>query len=381
MNFDFDTNTAVTNNTSTASPAINAEKPVLPAEMVQADEYKAQLMKRPEVQALTNEINIQDTNSVLVFGQKPAEGISKIADEILSGMRAVDQEEAAEMMAQLTRLMDKFDIKDFENMQDNKNLVGRMFKKLQAQFDKTFRKYEDLGKEVDGIAVILKKYMADIQKSNNDLQKQYNAEVEYYKMLEQYIAAGRIALQEIDAFDKTIDSNPSMDENTKQMRHTQLAMVRDALDTRILDLQTAENVAIQACPMIQTMQVGNYNLMRKINSSFIITLPVFKQCMIQAIQLKRQQIQAKSIADLDAKTNELLLRNAKNTAGQSVQIAKMAGTSSIQVETLRKTAETIRNGITETKNVMQEQAAKRVQDSKELDVMAEDMKKTSVFSS
>ena len=42
--------------------------------------YKQRLRAMKEVQDLTNEINIQDTNSILQFGQKPSEEISKVSD-------------------------------------------------------------------------------------------------------------------------------------------------------------------------------------------------------------------------------------------------------------------------------------------------------------
>ena len=48
---------------------------------------------------------------------------------------------------------------------------------------------------------------------------------------------------------------------------------------------------MQSIPMIKTMEFSNYNLVRKINSAFIVTLPVFKQALAQAILLKRQRIQ------------------------------------------------------------------------------------------
>ena len=122
------------------------------------------------------------------------------------------------------------------------------------------------------------------------------------------------------------------------------------------------------------MQLSNFNLLRKINSSFIITLPIFKQCLVQAIQLKRQEIQAKSIQQLDEKTNELLIRNAQNTATQSVNIAKMAGGSSIKIETLQQTYETIKNGIQETQQISTDLAAKRNTDMQTLETMKTDMR-------
>lgn len=360
--------------TQTTDLSLDLQKPELPAEMVNAQAYKAELANLPEVKAMTNEIDIQDTSTILNFGQKPSEEISKVADSILSGMKAVNQEEATRMLTDLTKLMDKFDMKDFEKMDDDKGFLSKLFNKAQAKLEAMFAKYEDLGKEVDKISTTLHMYQNDIQKTNADLQRQYAAEVEHYHMLEKYIVAGELAMKEIDDFDATIDTNPALNEQDKLMQHQKLAMIKDMLSQRVYDLQTAENVAMQACPMIQTMQMANFNLMRKINSSFIITLPVFKQCMIQAIQLKRQQIQAKSIQQLDEKTNELLLRNAQNTATQSVAIAQMAGSSSIKIETLRSTYDTIKNGIEQTKQITEQMAQERQANSAELEALKNDMK-------
>ena len=106
-------------------------------------------------------------------------------------------------------------------------------------------------------------------------------------------------------------------------------------------------------PMIQMIQLGNYNLIRKINSAFLITLPIFKQCLTQAIMLKRQELQARSMQVLDDKTNELLIRNANSVSKNAATLAKMAGTSSIKIETIEETWRTITNGISETKKIQE----------------------------
>jgi len=102
--------------------------------------------------------------------------------------------------------------------------------------------------------------------------------------------------------------------------------------------------------------------MRKINSAFIITLPVFKQALTQVILLKRQKIQADSMQALDEKTNELLIRNAENTVAQTKLTAQLASGSSIKVETLEKTWQTICTGIDETRRIQDEANAKREAD-------------------
>ena len=92
--------------------------------------------------------------------------------------------------------------------------------------------------------------------------------------------------------------------------------------------------------------------------------------------LKRQEIMANSMKQLDDKTNELLIRNAQNTANQSVKIAKMASGSSIEIATLEKTFATIQKGITEAKQITEQIAENRKQDTLKLENMKDDIKQS-----
>ena len=75
---------------------------------------------------------------------------------------------------------------------------------------------------------------------------------------------------------------------------------------------------------------------------------------------------------LDEKTNELLIKNAHNTVEQSKVIAKMASGSSIKVETLEETWQTIVTGIEETRQIQEEARTKRAEDSKRLQQLKDD---------
>ena len=175
-------------------------------------------------------------------------------------------------------------------------------------------------------------------KSNKKLDTMFKTNVDYYHELVKYILAGEQACKEIEAYiaQRQQDMENTGDQSI-QFELTSLNQALMMLEQRTQDLRTAENV-----------EFSNYNLVRKINSAFIVTLPVFKQALAQAILLKRQKIQAESIAELDKKTNEMLLKNAQNTVDVSKMTAKMASGSSIQIETLEKTWATITNGIEET---------------------------------
>ena len=149
--------------------------------------------------------------------------------------------------------------------------------------------------------------------------------------------------------------------------YQELLNIKDMLVQRIYDLRIAENISLQTIPMLRTMQHNNYGLIRKINSAFVVTLPVFKQCLSQAILIKKQELQTKSLKALDDKTNELLLKNAQNVSNASTQIAKMATSSSVQIETLEKMHNTIKNGIEETMRIEQANRDAIAQNTKRLE--------------
>ena len=339
------------------------------------EEYKQRLRSLKEVQDLTSEIEVQNPNSIVQFGQKASENISKISDELLNSMKEIKAEETTEMLVNLTKIMDKFDVKEIKNIKQE-SFVSKIFKSAGNTIAKLFQKYDTMGYEVEKVYVLLKKYESDIKESNNKLKRLYDGNMAYYQELEKYIVAGELALEEVEQYIYQIPLNNTISEEEKNMMVQKLEMCKEMLNQRIYDLRIAENVAIQAVPMLQSMQMSNFNLMRKINSSFIVTLPIFKQCLAQAVLLKRQEIQAKSLKQLDDKTNELIMRNAANTSRQSVEIAKMASSSSVAIETLEKSYETIMRGIEETKAIQQSNALARKENTTKLESIKMTMKKS-----
>ena len=259
---------------------------------------------------------------------------------------------------------------------DNPGLFGKLFGNFRKQLDKILAKYHTMGEEVDKIYVQLKGYESEIKQSNKKLDTMFKTNVDYYHELVKYILAGEQACKEIEAYiaQRQQDMENTGDQSI-QFELTSLNQALMMLEQRTQDLRTAENVAMQSIPMIKTMEFSNYNLVRKINSAFIVTLPVFKQALAQAILLKRQKIQAESIAELDKKTNEMLLKNAQNTVDVSKMTAKMASGSSIQIETLEKTWATITNGIEETRRIQEDARKKRQEDQVRLEAIKQDFNK------
>ena len=128
-----------------------------PSSMSEIQQYKLALRKLDEVQRIkNNEIKLNDGNSILNFGQAPSEGLSKISNELLATTKRPDADKASAMIVQLTKIMDKFDIKEIETLPiEKQNIFVKIFNNAKNKLDKLVAKYENLGKEVDEISLIL----------------------------------------------------------------------------------------------------------------------------------------------------------------------------------------------------------------------------------
>ena len=353
--------------TMTAEVPENTEIEVVEQYDIVADrqQMNAELVNSAEVDALVSNIEVDNLETIVSFGAEAAEEISKASDVVLNSMTMSQMDDSAEMLNTLAKIMSKFDI---EEIKEEPGLLGKIFNNAKKQLDKILSKYHTMGDEVDKIYVQLKSYESEIKQANRKLDDMFNANVNYYHELVRYILAGEQGCREIEAYiaQREADMQATGDNSIPfELQSLQQALMM--LEQRTQDLRTAENVAMQSLPMIKTMAFTNMNLVRKINSAFIITLPVFKQALAQAIMLKRQKLQADAMSALDEKTNEMLLRNAQNTAEQSKMAARLTSGSSIKIETLEKSWRTIVNGIDETRQIQENAKKQRIDDKARLE--------------
>ena len=327
------------------------------------DDFK----KTGELEKYTAKIEVFDPNSIVKFGSEAAEEVSKSADVVLNGMNIDQINNSGKMLEALDKIMGSFDI---DEVKEDKGLFGKLFGNAKKKLEKLLSKYNTMGDEIDKIYTQLKVYEGEIEKSNRNLDQMFNSNLEYYHELVKYIAAGEQGCKELHEYIEQKEQELATSNNVDlQFEISNLRQAENMLEQRVMDLKTAESIALQSIPMIKTMEFSNANLTRKINSAFIVTLPVFKQALAQAMMLKRQKIQADYMSALDKRTNELLIKNAQNTVEQSKQITRMTNTSSVQIETLEKTWNTIVSGIDETKRIQEEAKRKREEDSKRLDAI------------
>lgn len=343
--------------------------------------YKERLKQLPEVQALTNEISVQDVNTIVSFGQKSAEEITKISDNILSIAKVPTSKDAAQMITQLAKVMDKFDIRELEKIQtepERQGLLQKLKQKIKDEYEALVSKYDDMSKEVDKISQLLRTYENQTKQDNVILTEMCQANYNYFEQLERYVVAAELGLNEIANYRQQVASRTDISEDQKNAQLQQLDMMSQMLDQRKYDLLQAEVVARMTVPMLQNMQLTNVNLLREINTAFVVGLPIFKQNLAQAIMLKRQAITANSMEQFKGAINKQLEQNATYASVQGKLVAENVTKGTFDMETLRKVYTTIKTGTENTKRIMSEQESKNKENTKDLEQLKADIQSGSL---
>ncbi|MBP3201131.1 MAG: toxic anion resistance protein [Lachnospiraceae bacterium] len=328
------------------------------------------LVNSKEVDDLVSTIDIRNVNALANFGFEVADEISKSSDVILKQANIYQIDKTKSLLTSLDKIMRKI---DFNEINREPGALENIFNSVRDKLDKLLNKYNKMGQEIDNVYVQLKLHENEILESNKLLKDMFDTNVKYYHSLIKYILAGEQACNELK---KQIEKREKdLELTSDQSIQFELSNLKQGLlilEQRTQDLRSTENVAMQSIPMLNTMAYTNINLVRKINSAFIITLPVFKQALAQAILLKKQKLQSNMLEQLDERTNNMLIENAKNTVSLSKSSAELATSSSIKVETLEKTWEIIVQGIEETKKIQEEAYNKCQEDAKRLSAIKQE---------
>ena len=325
------------------------------------------LYNSKEINEIVSSINLGDFNQLVNFGSKAADEISKASDIVLSNTSLNQVYKTSQVVSILNKILEKVSI---EEIKKEPGVLEKIFGNVQAAIEKLLSKYNQIGQDIDKVYVELKMNEEELKTSNQVLKTMFEANVGYYHELVKYIIAGEKAVEEIKeqianrekAFEETGDSSI-------QFELSKLNQCLLVLEQRVQDLRHTEAVAILSIPQINAMAYNNVNLIRKINSAFIITIPVFKQALAQAVILKRQHLQSQMLKALDEKTNKVIEDNATNAVLLSKETTKIATESSIKVETLEKSWKTIIDGIEEIKAIQDDMIKKYNEDKEKLDAI------------
>lgn len=337
-----------------------------------ANQLRVQLRQEPQVLQIVNSMDIKNQPQLLALGKEPAERLSRFSDRILNTMSVAKVEESSQLLNQLEKLMKRFDPKELTK---EPNLVEKLFNKAKSKTEALFKKYNTFGVELQKIHEEFVMIEDELNRMNHDLEGLYEEDVDYYYELEKYVVAAEMKLEEINALVPQYEQRVAGGDQLARMELENLRTVKELLERKVDDLEKARMVAVIAAPQIKTMQRGNNDLVAKINSAFVTTIPIFKMGIINTVSAKRQKLHSDSLNAFEDRANQMLQDVTRDIMDQSVEIAQRTGGSSIKIETIEAMRDSIVKGISDYKRVKEEQSMQRIEDRKRLETAREDVKK------
>ena len=352
-----------------------AFEPVLPGEVGAALPAEGEVAPGPRaltpeeqarVDAIRESIDVTDAQMVLQYGLTAQNKISAFTDSLLADVRTRDTGEAGQALTSLLGKVRELNVDALAKGTSGSRipLVGKLmdgFKRFEAR-------YEKLSSSLEKLITGLERTRMGLLKDLTVLDKMYELNLEYLRQLDLYIAAGDETLEELNT-----RRLPAMEVGVRASQDPivaqQLADFRQAglrFERRLHDLKLTRTIAIQSAPQIRLIEANNQGLVEKIQTSVTNTIPLWKNQIIIALSLYRQQ-QAlavqKAVTDT---TNELLAKNAEMLRTGSAEVARETERGIVDIETLRKVNDDLIATLEETIRIQDEGHARRVQAEVEL---------------
>ncbi len=320
--------------------------------------------ERQKVQSIKDGINLMDSSTPLTFGAPAQKEIAQFSDSILAKIRTKDSGEVGNLLNDLVAKVKGFDVAEKKSFVSKIPILGSLVDKG----ENLMQGYEKLSTQVEKIQAGLERSKVKMMEDVVMFDTLYEKNLAYFKDLQLYILAGEEKLEEM----RTV-TLPKLKAQAAAKNDPMAVQVVadfeqsvDRFEKKLHDLKLSKTIAIQTAPQIRLIQNNDRVLIDRVQSAIYHTIPLWKNQMVIALGLSRQQevIQMqRAVADA---TNDLLRRNAEMLKQNTIDTARANERGVVDVETVKKVNEDLIATIEETVKIQQEGRAKRAAAEKEL---------------
>ncbi|WP_312469752.1 toxic anion resistance protein [Neobacillus sp.] len=329
---------------------------------------------RAKAYQIAEQIDPTNHQSMILYGTQAQGKLLSFSHMMLEHVQKKDVGEIGEIISDLMKRLDEVNP---DELKDGKpSLFARMFGKISGSLQEVLSKYQKTGAQIDRISVKLDRSKNVLLSDIKLLEQLYETNKEYFHALNVYIAAGEIKLEEMQ--EKTIPQLKRAAEATNdQMKFQEvndMIQFADRLDKRLHDLKLSREITIQSAPQIRLIQNTNQALVEKIQSSIMTAIPLWKNQVAIALTLIRQRHAVEAQKQVSKTTNELLLKNAEMLKTNTIETAKENERGLVDIETLKKTQESLISTLEETMRIQEEGRHKRRLAEQDLATMENDLR-------
>ncbi|MGO5060806.1 toxic anion resistance protein [Lawsonibacter sp. LCP25S3_F5] len=331
------------------------------ANAVKIDESMLTEAERKMVDDFAQKIDVTDSNLVLQYGAAAQKNIASFSENALSNVRTKDLGQVGDALSQLVGELKTF------GQPEKKGLAG-LFQKKRNELEVMKASYAKAESNVDRIVKVLENHQVTLMKDIAMFDQMYELNTKYYKELTMYIIAGKKRLEYLRANDlvqlreKAAQSGAQEDAQACN----DFANLLDRFEKKLHDLELTRMISVQMGPQTRLLQNNDTQMLEKIQSSLVNTIPLWKSQMVLALGLEHGRQATAAQTAVTNMTNDLLRQNADMLKMGTIETAKEAERSVVDIQTLQHTNEQLISTLDEVMKIQTEGAQKRREAEAEL---------------
>ena len=332
------------------------------ANAVKLDESMLTEAERKMVDEFAQKIDVTDSSVVLQYGAAAQKNIASFSENALNSVKTKDLGEVGEALSSLV-----VELKGFGQEEDEGGIFG-FFKKKRDKLEAMKASYAKAEVNVDKIVRALENHQVVLMKDIAMLDQMYELNTKYYKELTMYIIAGKKRLEYLRTHDLEDLKQKAAKSGSQEdaQAYNDFANLCSRFEKKIHDLELTRMISVQMGPQTRLLQNNDTLMLEKIQSSLVNTIPLWRSQMVLALGLEhsRQATQAQSA--VTEMTNQLLQKNADMLKIGTVETAREAERSIVDIKTLQHTNEQLIYTLDEVMKIQNEGSQKRKEAEVEL---------------
>ena len=319
--------------------------------------------ERKMVDEFSQKIDVTDSNLVLQYGAAAQKNIAAFSESALNNVKTKDLGEVGEALSSLV-----VELKNFGDDEEKKGGLFGFFQKKRNELEAMKASYSKAETNVDKIVKVLENHQVTLMKDIAMFDQMYELNTKYYKELTMYILAGKKRLEYLRTHDLAELKKKAEETGAQEdaQAYNDYANLCARFEKKLHDLELTRMISIQMGPQTRLLQNNDTQMLEKIQSSLVNTIPLWKSQMVLALGLEHgRQATAAQTAVTDM-TNELLKKNADMLKMGTIETAREAERSVVSIETLQHTNQQLISTLDEVMKIQTEGAQKRKEAEAEL---------------
>ena len=320
----------------------------------------------------------KDLTSIASYGSDLQRAMDTYSSDFLKqSFDSKNSIESAQLISNLLGELHEVNIDDLEAPSAVKRFLRKIpgLCRLVVSVEQIKAKYDTIEKNIDGIVQKLETARQISIRDNNNLQKQFENNVDYVEQLGELIIAGKIKSQELD---KLIENMKANSEEYDDYQISDVEEYKNSLDKRLTDLTMLRYAFKQSLTQIRIIQRTNIMNANNTEQQIAMTIPLWKNQLSLAVALYDQKQTLEISSKVADTTNEIFKKNAEMMKTQAIEVAKQNQRTVIDIETLRKTTSDLLATVEGVQKAQLEGAQKRAAAEQELFKLEKQMSQTAI---